>query len=87
MSEEEIIKNLEERYVCDKYVGGILDLYQNAKKETEGIYADYQDLGKDYYKLQEELEKNYISKDKMRKKISLIKELDILTVLQDLLEE
>lgn len=30
---------------------------EESKKETQGIYDDYQDLGKEYYKLQCELEK------------------------------
>ena len=37
-------------------IKGLLDLYQQEKREKESIYDDYQDLGKDFYKIQKELE-------------------------------
>lgn len=46
----------------------LYDLYTEAEKERDGIYDDYQDLGKENLKLQEELEQE-------RNKINTIKKL------------
>lgn len=39
-----------------KALKNLYDLYQETEKERDGIYNDYQDLGKENLKLQEELE-------------------------------
>lgn len=51
-------------------IQGLLDLYKQEKKEKEGIYTDYQDLGKEYHKLEEELNKEKEKNEKLEEKIA-----------------
>lgn len=63
MQIEEAIKELRESYELKhrQWAYNCLDVIkeelENSRKATTGIYDDYQDLGKEYYKIQCELEK------------------------------
>lgn len=67
----------------------LYDLYKEADKERDGIYDDYQDLGKENLKLQEELEqeKNKINTIKKLMSIGDITDEALFTLVQTTMAE
>lgn len=58
MSEDEIINELQKKYETDKESLDIQQLrllYECEKEAKESIFEDYQDIGKEYFKLNEKI--------------------------------
>ena len=84
-------EELEENKTVNNAIDTLINLIENQQKERDDIYNDYQDLGKENLKLQEELEKyktyyeemeevnkKFIAVDKIKEKIKECKkELEI----------
>jgi predicted transcriptional regulator len=58
MSEDEIINELQKKYETDKESLDIQQLrllYECEKEAAESIFEDYQEIGKEYFKLNEKI--------------------------------